>query len=152
MQARVKSAFEDSHAQLHPFVKELFKKARNNAKKYEQTLLTEQAIKDGKKINEDQRDKLTKKQSYQQGVEDALETLTLFSKHYTPEVEEQPSSEPAERIEPEEESKDAPAEEPVVDVNASVSHKGTLVADKKQESVSEAKISERGDQTSHCEA
>jgi hypothetical protein len=38
MRARVKSAFEDNPARAHPYVKELYKKARNNAKKYEQTV------------------------------------------------------------------------------------------------------------------
>lgn len=42
MQTKVKSAFEDNIAGSHPFVKELYKKARNNAKKYEQTLQIEQ--------------------------------------------------------------------------------------------------------------
>lgn len=51
MQARVKAAFENNKADSLPFVKELYKKARNNAKKYEQTLQIEQSSK-GKKLTE----------------------------------------------------------------------------------------------------
>jgi hypothetical protein len=36
MRARVKSAFEENPAHAHPYVKELYKKARNNAKKHEE--------------------------------------------------------------------------------------------------------------------
>lgn len=83
MQARVKAAFENNKADSLPFVKELYKKARNNAKKYEQTLQIEQSSK-GKKLTEAQTEKLSKQQSYSTAVDEAIETLSLFLKHYKP--------------------------------------------------------------------
>ena len=38
MQAKVKQEFEQVSCQEHPFVKELWRKARNSAKKYDNTL------------------------------------------------------------------------------------------------------------------
>jgi hypothetical protein len=51
MQAKVIQAFKENPASQHPYVVELFKKARSHAKKYEQTVQLEQSMK-GKQLTE----------------------------------------------------------------------------------------------------
>ena len=88
MRARVKSAFEDNAANSHPFVKELYKKARNNAKKFEQAVALEQMNK-GKSMSDSQAEKVKKQQAYQMAVDEAIDSLNLFLKHFKPEPQDE---------------------------------------------------------------
>ena len=60
----------------------MWRKARNSAKKYDNTLRAQQKAKDGSKLNEDQQEKVRNLEEYKRSVMDSIDTLTLFTKHY----------------------------------------------------------------------
>ena len=62
-------------------MKELYKKVRNNTKKLEDVNKIEQKLREGAKINNDQQDKLNKKQLYQQSVDESTELFDLYIKN-----------------------------------------------------------------------
>ena len=80
MQARVSKEFDAVTCKDNPFVKELYKKARTSAKKYESTLRALEKIKAGGKIDDDQKKKVQNQALYLRSVEESLETLALFVK------------------------------------------------------------------------
>ena len=82
MQAKVKQEFEQVSCKEHPFIMELYRKARNSAKKYDNTLRAQQKAKDGSKLNSDQKEKVRNLEDYKRSVNDAIETLALFAKHH----------------------------------------------------------------------
>ena len=51
MQSKVSKEFDEVDCQEHPFVKELFKKARAAAKKYDSTMRAVEKIKAGGKVD-----------------------------------------------------------------------------------------------------
>ena len=80
MQTKVNKEFEQVNIKDHPFVKELFKRARTAAKKYDSTQRAVDKIKAGGKVDSDQKKKIENQESYLRSVEEALETLALFQK------------------------------------------------------------------------
>ena len=65
MQTRVLKEFEEAnHCKDHPFVKELFKRARANAKKYDSTARAIKKINAGGQIDADQKKKVQNHELY----------------------------------------------------------------------------------------
>ena len=93
MQQNIKEKFEQSSLQNDPFMKELYKKVRNNTKKLEDVNKIEQKLREGAKINKDQQDKLNKKQMYQQSVDESIELFDLYIKNQPAKKEEEPKTE-----------------------------------------------------------
>jgi len=117
-------------------VKDLYKRTRTNAKKYDDTVRIQQKISEQSgKINDLQREKLQKQATYKQSVDECLETLAIFTKHFVlveaePEEEQDETEEvkEVEQTEKEEEAenKETPeveekASEEVVDLKQSIS-------------------------------
>ena len=75
MQSKVSKEFEQVNIKDHPFVKELFKRARTAAKKYDSTQRAVDKIKAGGKVDGDQRKKIENQASYLRSADEALDTL-----------------------------------------------------------------------------
>ena len=80
MMQNIKEKFEQSNLQNDPFMKELYKKVRNNTKKLEDVTKIEQKLNSGSKITKEQQDKLNKKALYQQSVDESCEMFNLYMK------------------------------------------------------------------------
>jgi hypothetical protein len=102
METKTLQAFDAVTCRDHPFVKELFKKTRAAAKKYDSAIRAQQKQKEGGKLDSDQLKKVQQKDSFKKSVEDAFETLALFSKTYVPaEPTPAPAAEASKEEEPE---------------------------------------------------
>lgn len=77
---KVKILLSDETTSVSPFAKELYKTIRGKVKKLEDIKLIEEKIKAGGKINEDQTQKLSQKDSFIQSVQLALETFEVYKK------------------------------------------------------------------------
>ena len=82
MQTQLKQEFEGASCAEHPFVKELYRKARNAAKTYDKTVENQQKAKEGYKLTNDQKEKVKNLENYKRSVLESIETLQLFDKHY----------------------------------------------------------------------
>ena len=83
MAMNMKDKFEQSNLQNDPFMKELYKKVRNNTKKLEDVTKIEQKLNSGSKITKEQQDKLNKKALYQHSVDESTEMFNLYIKNQT---------------------------------------------------------------------
>ncbi|CDW72526.1 UNKNOWN [Stylonychia lemnae] len=78
MQQKIKEVFTEQIVNYNNFTKEAYKLVRNKGKKLEIIAQIEEKISQGKKINEDQREKLSQKESLSQSVKYYLEILDLY--------------------------------------------------------------------------